>query len=657
MSEIQNNEIKIAVVTHKPYKQFENKYLLPIHAGRSISKMFSKDGIIEDEAYSWLVKNTHGDDLGDNISYKNRSYCELTALYWLWKHEDAKYLGLCHYRRYMCFKENIKDNYSCSERNNGCYTANFINEDIITKYGLDEDSILAGLNGYDAVFINPIDLYKNNIKSNYQAMALCPDYHIMRDVDNMMAIIRNKYPQMALIADKYMMNYRYNYLYNCFVMKRELFNEFCEWLFDILSEMEDITDLSNYSVKQYRVYGLLAERLVGIWYLWLCEQKKYKVKNVPLLFIEYPEPREILFPKFKNNNISIVSNFNNDYAPVFDVCLKSIIDNISDENNYDIIILSEDISDKNKILLKQNLENKNNVSIRFLNPYYYLENVDISLQSSVYTSDLYYRVIIPQILEKYEKLLVIDADTIFREDPANIYNEDLSAYLAGGVKDTVYQGQVNGIDPYSRVEYTLNYMKMDNPYNYINTGILLFNCAEYRKTYSLEFLKDFICTHINKVIVFEQDMLNMLLYGRVKFLDAKWNIFSKTNEWVINRIKGAPKKYFSMYEDARGQSKGIIHYANSPKPWDAPLSDFSELWWKYARQSTYYEYFMSRMGRNRKVINKDTIINLFNWHKNCIKYWKYKFLKNFVFGKTRERYNYKKYLYKDRIRRVKEFIN
>ena len=47
-------------------------------------------------------------------------------------------------------------------------------------------------------------------------------------------------------------------------MKKELFNSYCKWLFDILNEFEKRVDMSTYSVEGYRTPGHLGERLFGI---------------------------------------------------------------------------------------------------------------------------------------------------------------------------------------------------------------------------------------------------------------------------------------------------------------------------------------------------------------------------------------------------------
>lgn len=79
----------IMVCAHKRDACLAEPPYLPVQVGRAIAR--------EDLGYT-------GDDSGENISAKNRNYCELTAQYWAWKNRsDADYIGLCHYRRYFDF--------------------------------------------------------------------------------------------------------------------------------------------------------------------------------------------------------------------------------------------------------------------------------------------------------------------------------------------------------------------------------------------------------------------------------------------------------------------------------------------------------------------------------------------------------------------------
>ena len=81
-------DIKILVATHKAYWMPEDDVYMPVHVGR--------------EGKQDLGFN--GDNTGDNISLKNANYCELTGLYWAWKNLQCDYIGLCHYRRFLCFR-------------------------------------------------------------------------------------------------------------------------------------------------------------------------------------------------------------------------------------------------------------------------------------------------------------------------------------------------------------------------------------------------------------------------------------------------------------------------------------------------------------------------------------------------------------------------
>ena len=83
-----NKKIEIFTCYHKIYDIAKSDVIVPIHVGKALS---------------CVNLNMQGDDTGDNISVKNRYFCELTALYWAWKNSNADIIGLFHYRRFLNF--------------------------------------------------------------------------------------------------------------------------------------------------------------------------------------------------------------------------------------------------------------------------------------------------------------------------------------------------------------------------------------------------------------------------------------------------------------------------------------------------------------------------------------------------------------------------
>lgn len=82
--------VKILVCHHKASPYIKNECFLPVQVGKEISNV--------------TLDYCQPDNYGDNISEKNKSWCELTALYWAWKNLDADFYGLMHYRRLLNFK-------------------------------------------------------------------------------------------------------------------------------------------------------------------------------------------------------------------------------------------------------------------------------------------------------------------------------------------------------------------------------------------------------------------------------------------------------------------------------------------------------------------------------------------------------------------------
>lgn len=557
-----------------------------------------------------------GDDTGDNISEKRMSYCELTVQYWAWKNVEADYYGLCHYRRYIGFS-NEHFPVGTSERNNGCVCEPEINEEIIKKHCLDEAAMTEEIKNYDVIAIEPIKL-RSNPRSNYEAMKQSSDYHNMADLDVCIEIIKSKYPEMSDAVDSYMHKTKECWLYNCWIMKKTLFFEYSAWLFDILKETEDRIDTRYYSQQMLRTPGTLGERLFGIYLTYLGMQGSYKIKKHQLVFFERVEKIAPITPAFSDNNIAIASNFNNNYVPVFSVLLKSIINNSSRENNYDVILLSQDISDENKKKLLTMTANKPNFSLRFVNPDRYTCGLNMYVAFKEYTSDMYVRVLIPHVLEKYDKVLVLDADMISKTDVSLLYNTELGGHCAAAVKDVVYGGYLNGVVE-GTLEYSKNTLRLSEPYNYCNTGVILLDCKKIRELYTLEYLQNYIDTHNFRI--YEQDTLNVLLDGKILFLDRRWNMYTYTSDAIVKCVNYAPFKDKQEYLEAR-KDPWILHYAAHPKPWWTGVGDFAYDFWEVARTSPYYEELISEMyARRQSTVNPSSKESLVKFFKKILPGW------------------------------------
>ena len=76
--------------------------------------------------------------------------------------------------------------------------------------------------------------------------------------------------------------YTWTHIYNMFIMKKDIFDGYCQWLFDILFQVEREVDISGYSAYDKRVFGFVSERLLDIY----LEANNIGYKEVPVMFME-----------------------------------------------------------------------------------------------------------------------------------------------------------------------------------------------------------------------------------------------------------------------------------------------------------------------------------------------------------------------------------
>ena len=198
----------------------------------------------------YLLDNTE-----DNISIKNPNFCELTGVYWIWKNTSDDYKGLVHYRRYFG-KSNLSSNpddiYTYEEMKNMLKDA-----DIVLPY---------------------VEYFKQNAKDEILIYCCTPEIF-----EQLECVVKEKYPEYGQAFDDYFKQNQ-STLFNMMFCRGDLFDKYCEWLFDILFELEKHVDLSVLNDYQKRLYGFLSERLLNVWVL----HNELTVKNVSVINIEMP---------------------------------------------------------------------------------------------------------------------------------------------------------------------------------------------------------------------------------------------------------------------------------------------------------------------------------------------------------------------------------
>lgn len=243
--------VKILVCCHKKDIMATKAPYFPIHVGKELHKDISL-GITED--------NT-----GDNISMKNASYCELTGLYWAWKNlKGVDVIGLCHYRRYFDFHHQCKKYLPFTQFK----TSQFNEIDLDIPQDM-LDRISAG-----KVIVPRYKSYRVPLYADYCINHISDDFFKLKEVFN-------TEPQEYKDAfSKIMYNNNKLMHYNMFIMKWDEFDKYCSWLFNILNKVEKVTDISNYTPVQKRIYGYMAERLFNVY----LEANKLDVIREPVIW-------------------------------------------------------------------------------------------------------------------------------------------------------------------------------------------------------------------------------------------------------------------------------------------------------------------------------------------------------------------------------------
>ncbi len=368
-----NAFLKLLVCYHKKDILLKDEILTPIHVGRDLAIKRNAPDL------AWLQENMIGDNTGDNISDKNSSYNELTALYWAWKNYDKignpEFIGLMHYRRHFIFRKSntVVETVDGIDKN----YFDYINyNDYTMAHLMDDCDFVAHIGHVDQIYKH----YREN--------------HHIEDMDLALEILREKYPEYDSVAQKYMQMSDGNFC-NMFILPRAQFFAYCQWIFSILFEFERRVDLS-----EKRLF--ISERLTGIFLERLAEMGL---------------KRKALSTTFINDNVTIplAIPYNKDNIFSTAVTIDSIIRNKRKGVSVDIYLLT---NEEGKTFDFSYLLDDGD-SIKVVNCRKALTDKGYDIGYFIFPDC--YPMIVSDIVDNVGKIMYADEKTLFFGDVGSVY--------------------------------------------------------------------------------------------------------------------------------------------------------------------------------------------------------------------------------------------
>lgn len=287
--------------------------------------------------------------------------------------------------------------------------------------------------------------------------------------------------------------------------------------------------------------------------------------------------------------IPIVFATDENYVPYCGVAVSSLIKHAGHVNTYEITILFDSLSSLSVYRLEHLSTDHVRVSCRSIHAYIaglkVLEYNHLTIASA-------YRLVIPDVLSQYDKVLYLDSDIVVNEDVAKLYHMDIGSNLLGAVRGYFKRDKDDFI--YNHITKTLGISED----SFFNAGILIMNIVGFKeKDVAHRCFK--LLTERDDLYFMDQCALNIVCEGSVHYLPGRWN-----HEWLYLFAANNDRLPTSCEEFERCKAPAIIHYDGVEKPWDYPEQFLSDFFWSYARDTIFYEeiLYASQVRRTRELV-------------------------------------------------------
>ncbi|MDR2097379.1 MAG: glycosyltransferase family 8 protein [Spirochaetaceae bacterium] len=281
--------------------------------------------------------------------------------------------------------------------------------------------------------------------------------------------------------------------------------------------------------------------------------------------------------------VPIVLCTDDNYVPFMSVTMQSVMENAG-EGRYRFFVFYKEIAPASREILQKQVGKFSRFSIGFINVAEYFAARNLKPGGHL-TVEAYFRLAAPYVLADYKKILYFDCDLTCRADVRKLYEIDLGDNLVGAVSQlNVFQYQHIGI------QADFNKLNLKHPEKYFNSGMLLINAEQFRKTVKLEDMLDeaFRIQELLEYKSSDQDVLNVICEEKTLYLPYHWN-------YVIDYTYcGLPEPLKRQYIEY-GKNPSIIHF----QPWTHIIQTlYSRYFWDYASRTPFYAEIKKRKQNN-----------------------------------------------------------
>lgn len=304
------------------------------------------------------------------------------------------------------------------------------------------------------------------------------------------------------------------------------------------------------------------------------------------------------------NIIPVVFCFDDNWELPAGVCISSLLENAKEDTYYDIFIL---YSESNKFHLNSSFDK---LLTRYSNCKITYRSVGFAFKDAFeirgITTSTYYRLLIPEIVPEYDKIMYHDVDVIFQSDLSDIFlNTDLEGYYIAGVVSSA------GLDKTVRTKREK--MGLDW-HNYILAGNIIMNSKSLREDGIVEIFKKEVAT--SQYECQDMDIINIVCKGKLKRMAPQFCATVGISDLATYQVE---QPLYTQDELKNVIDFGIIHY-NGVKPWNDLCVNF-DIWWEYYRKSVFFDakYYFNFYSKSQ---NKLETLSLFERVKLLVRYFR-----------------------------------